>query len=346
MDATQLSPSALSDLLAATIPIGYPVMIEGSPGIGKTDIVLDSARRAEADVILSHPAVADPTDAKGMPWIVDGHALFLPFGDLSRAIAATRRTVWFLDDLGQATPAVQASFMQLILARRVADHVLPDCITFIAATNRRTDRAGVSGILEPVKSRFTTIVELAVSLDDWCKWALVSNIQPELIAFLRFKPELLCKFEASADMGNSPIPRTWANASKLLQLGLSSSVLSSALAGAVGAGAAIELQAFLQMYATLPNIDAILLNPDQYQIPDEPSVLYALASALAHKSNPANFDRVAQFAQRLTDATHAEFAVLLVRDALQRDIKIAQTQAFVKLAVSELGQMISGNGGK
>ena len=35
-----------------------------------------------------------------------------------------------------------------------------DQVTFIACTNRKTDMAGVTGILEPVKSRFISISEL------------------------------------------------------------------------------------------------------------------------------------------------------------------------------------------
>src|SRR5271156_851581 len=161
-----MTPKQLSAFLSRAIPARLPILITGAPGIGKSDIVAAAAVDAKADLILSHPAVADPTDAKGLPWPGKNgtEATFLPFGELAQAIKAKNPTVWFLDDLGQASPAVQASFMQLLLARRVNGHVLPDCVTFVAATNRRADRAGVSGILEPVKSRFATIVELVATI--------------------------------------------------------------------------------------------------------------------------------------------------------------------------------------
>ena len=66
----------------------------------------------------------------------------------------------FLDDLGQAPMSVQAAAMQLILARRINGFKISDKVIFMAATNRREDKAGVTGILEPVKSRFAWIVEL------------------------------------------------------------------------------------------------------------------------------------------------------------------------------------------
>ena len=87
----------------------------------------------------------------------------------------------------------------------------PEHVTFVASTNRRSDRAGVAGILEPVKSRFNAIVELEANIDDWCTWAYQTASAGCWIAFLRYRAELLSKFEATADLTNSPSPRTWTN---------------------------------------------------------------------------------------------------------------------------------------
>lgn len=340
-----VTPKQLTRLLAATIPAGMPVLITGAPGIGKSDIVSQAADAAGAQLLISHPVVSDPTDAKGLPYpSKDGEsATFLPFGDLKLAMGATSSLVWFLDDLGQAAPAVQASFMQLLLARRINGHKLPDSVTFVAATNRRTDRAGVSGILEPVKSRFASILELETNLDDWSQWALGHGIQPEVIAFLRFRPELLSAFKPSNDLVNSPCPRTWSAASKLLTLQLSNDLEYSALAGAVGEGAAGELLSFLRIYRDLPNLDGILLDPQNSPIPTSPSGLYAVSSGLAHKANTTNCGRVFEYASRLQKAGHGEFAVLMVRDAIRKTPPILTTKPFIELAAGPLGRLISGN---
>lgn len=340
-----MKPSQLLSFLSRMIPARLPVLITGEPGIGKTDIVTAAADAAGAELILSHPAVADPTDVKGLPWIGTDStsATFLPFGELARAIAATKPTVWFLDDLGQAPPAVQASFMQLLLARRVNGHALPECVTFVAATNRRTDRAGVSGILEPVKSRFAAIVNLEVDLDEFCAWAFAQPWMPaELVAFLRFRSDLLCKFAASADLTNSPTPRTWSHAARLLSLGLPQEVEVQAIKGAVGEGAAVELMAFLKMFREMPSIDGILLDPDSGSLPTQPATLYAVTTGLGARANASNFDRVARYAHRLMDAQKGEFAALLLRDAIRRDDSITQSAAFIKLASSPLSKLILG----
>jgi hypothetical protein len=340
-----ITPSRLAELLQAMIPARLPLLITGAPGIGKSDIIGQASQKAGADLIISHPAVADPTDFKGLPWFQQGdsHASFKPFGEFQSALTATKPLVWLLDDLGQANPSVQAACMQLLLARRVNGHILPDCVTFVAATNRRVDRAGVSGILEPVKSRFPSIVELTPDIDSWSQWAFNNGVSATLVAFLRYRSELLCKFEATADLTNSPVPRTWAHLAKLESLNLPSAIEAIAMAGAVGEGASLEYLAFRQMAKSLVNLDAILLNPDKASIPTKPNELYATAVGLAGRANDTNFARIAIYANRMVvEADKGEFAVLMVRDAVRKDEKIQYTDAFVRLNSGPLGQLISG----
>jgi hypothetical protein len=318
-----MKPSDVSRRLARLIPARMPVLLAGPPGVGKSDLVMAAAEAAGADCQVFHPVTADPTDFKGLPAIVGNAAEFLPYGDLRALLSAERPTVAFLDDLGQAPAAVQAAAMQLILARRINGFRLPDTVTFIAATNRRQDKAGVTGILEPVKSRFATILELMPDLDDWTQWAFTAGVPAEIVAFLRFRPGLLHDFKATADLVNSPCPRTWANAGRLVALGLTD---VETLAGAIGHGAATELVAFLRVYHSLPSIDGILLNPDTAAVPTDPSALYAVSVALASRASGQNGERVIGYASRLP----AEFSVLCVRDAHRRCPDIANCRAFVE----------------
>jgi len=340
----QLRPTQLQELLSKCIASGFPLLVTGAPGTGKSDIIGQSVTDAEADVLITHPAVSDPTDYKGLPWAEAGatEATFLPFGDLARMVNATRPLVVVIDDLGQAPPSVQAAIMQLVLARQVNGHKLPDCVTFVAATNRRTDKAGVSGILEPVKSRFITIVELEPNLDDWCQWALDNDVPIELVAFLRFRPDLLNDFQPTADMTNSPSPRTWANAGKLLGLGLSADLEYTAIAGAVGEGAAAELMGFLRMYRELPNIDGILLDPDSEPLPDQPAALYATVTGLGARVSEENGTRVLRYAERLMENGQGEFAAVLVRDTIRRVPSVKETREFVRFASGEFSTLLTG----
>lgn len=317
-----MKPSELKKMLVKTIGAGIPVMVKGAPGTGKTAIIEEAAAEAGADIMVTHPVVDDPTDYKGLPAIVDGKAAFLPFNNLTQMIEAEKPTVCFMDDLGQACPSVQAAAMQLILARQINGHQISEHITFVAATNRRQDRAGVSGILEPVKSRFATIVELEADLEDWCAWALGDGVDPVVVAFVRFRPELLHDFKPSPDIVNTPCPRTVAHVGRLMSLGLTD---FETIAGAAGEGFATEFVAFLRIWQSLPSPDAVLMDPAGADVPEDPATLYALCGALANKASDQTAGRLIMFADRLRD----EFNVLLVRDAVRTDAAVSRCPEFI-----------------
>lgn len=326
MSTIKVKPSELQELLAAAIPAKLPILITGRPGIGKSDIVTQACEQAGFKLIISHPVVSDPTDFKGLPFASsDTEASFLPFGDLAQLVKATEPTVFFLDDLGQAPPAVQAACMQLLLARRVNGHKVADCVCFVAATNRRQDRAGVTGMLEPVKSRFASIVELDFDLNDWVSWALTTNLPTDVIAFMRLRSKEFEKFEPTTDLTNSPSPRTLHNLARLQVAGIES---YAAFAGAVGEGMAAEYIGFRQIMHNMVSPDLILLNPDTAPVPDDAATLYALTLALARKASTQTFDRLCRYFNRLP----AEFSVLAVRDAAQLCPDVVSSRAFIEWA--------------
>lgn len=334
-----MKPSELQATLLFAITNNLAVLIKGKPGIGKSDIIEEACLEAKAELIISHPVVSDPTDFKGLPFASNGEAHFLPFNDLKKLIDAKTPTVFFLDDLGQAPAAVQAACMQLILARKINGFKVSDQVTFLAATNRREDKAAVSGLLEPVKSRFASIIELEVNTEDWVRWALgKGNMPTELIAFIRFRPELLDKFEPTKDIINSPSPRTVAHVGKMQNAGIPKGLEFELFKGAAGEGFAAQYKAFLDIYANLPNIDQICLNPDSVEVPTEPSVLYAVSGALAAKMNDVNAKNVFSYINRLP----AEIGVACVKDTVTRNSKIVNTRPYIQWA-SDKGNLILGN---
>lgn len=318
-----MTPKQLKKTLIKTTAAGLPALIKGAPGVGKSDIVAQVAKELGMNLIITHPVVSDPTDFKGLPGIVEGQAEFLPYGDLRKLLEADKPTICFLDDLGQAPAAVQAAAMQLILARRVNGHVVSDKVVFLAATNRREDRAGVTGILEPVKSRFATILALEPSVDEWVEWALSNDMPTELIAWVRFRPNLLWAPNPTADIVNSPCPRTIAFAGKLINAGITD---METLAGSIGEGAAAELVGFLRICNELPDIDEILLNPTQAPVPQNPAALYAVASALSRKASMDNAKAFFTYVDRLPK----EFAVFSIRDAVAQTKTLCNTRPYIE----------------
>lgn len=337
-----IKPAQLRTLLAKTIPAKLPVMITGAPGIGKTDIVTGAAMDADADLCVMHPVISDPTDFKGMPSIKDGHAEFLPFGELHVLMNAEKLTVCFFDDIGQASAAVQAALMQLILARQLNGKAISEHVVFVAATNRRSDKAGVSGILEPVKSRFATIVELVPNVKDWCTWAIQANVRPEVIAYIRLRPEHISDFKPTSDLTNSPSPRTWSHISKLVDLDLPKEMRLPAYAGAIGEAVGTEFASFERVWQSMVSPDVVLSNPKAAPIPTEPSALYALSTALAMRVTKDSMARYIVYLDRLIDDRKAEFAAVSMQTAVTRDNTLANTSAYIQSMTGKLGKLMIG----
>lgn len=326
-----MRPKQLNQAIKFAIKNKYPLLIKGSPGIGKTEILTQACLETGTELIVNHPVVSDPTDFKGLPFpIKDGtEATFLPFGDLLQLIKAEKPTVFFLDDLGQAPASVQASCMHLLLARKINGHKVSEHVIFLAATNRRQDRAAVQGILEPVKSRFSAILELDVNIDDWVEWAINNNMPTELIAFIRFRPNLLHDFKPTADIINTPNPRTVAYVGKMMNAGLPQDTEFEMISGAAGEGFAAEFLGFLKVYKELPDIEKLIAHPDKAEVPTEPSTLYAVCGALSAKADKKNFANIIRFTNRLP----GEFQVLLIKDAIKRNKSLANTKEFSAWAI-------------
>jgi hypothetical protein len=315
------------------------------------------AKKMDADLVITHPATSDTVDPKGIPFIApDGKsALFLPFGDVDRLLNAKKKTIWFLDDLGQATPAVQAAYMPYLLERRLGNHVLPDCVVPVAATNRRQDKAGVSGILEPVKSRFHKIINLEPCYQEWRTWAIDSNMPPDIIAFLDVRNgDLFNAFSPTSDMSNSPIPRTWANAGDIMNDFIDAcgdnpqdainkeGELYEEIAGAVGAGAAGEFVGFRKMRFALPHPDSIIADPENALVPDHSNALFAITMMLVYKANEDNFTQIMKYAKRMNQNGHGEYVALLLRDSERKHPELKQTNAYIRAITGELGQLLTG----
>ena len=326
-----MRPKQLNQAIKFAIKNKYPLLIKGSPGIGKTQILTQACLETGTELIVSHPVVSDPTDYKGLPFPTkDGtEATFLPFGDLLKLINADKPTVFFLDDIGQASSSVQASLMHLLLARRINGHAVSEHVVFLAATNRRQDRAAVQGILEPVKSRFAAILELEVNVDDWVDWAIVQGLPVELIAFVRFRPNLLHDFKPTADIINTPNPRTVAAVGMMMNAGLPKDTEYEMISGAAGEGFAAEFLGFLKIYRDLPDIEKLIADPENAIVPDEPSVLFAVCGSLSAKANKKNLGNIIKFTDRLP----GEFQVLLIKDAIKRNKSLSNTKEFSAWAI-------------
>jgi len=316
-----MKPSVVKDALKQCIAAKRPTHIWGPPGVGKSEIVAQIAKELDLELTDVRAVLLDPVDLRGLPKINDdGMAHWCPPAFLPK----DGKGILFLDELNAAPPLVQAACYQLILDRKLGEYVLPEEWVILAAGNRETDRAVTSRMSSALANRFVHIY-FDVDVNDWIDWALGNGITTELIAFIRFRPELLHSFDPKKNEKAFPTPRSWEFVSDVLQAG-SSNIEYELASGIVGEGASTELMAFLKIYRNLPNPDVILLDPSAGEIPQDPATLYAICGSLANKASDQNFGRVVEYSNRLPD----EFSVLLIRDAVKRDNQLSLTRAFIE----------------
>ncbi|MBQ7457502.1 MAG: AAA family ATPase [Desulfovibrio sp.] len=321
-----MKPSHIKAALATLLAIRQPVFLWGPPGVGKSQLVAQTAKAHNLALIDIRAILLDPVDLRGIPRITETHTAswcppaFLPKEEQTRGIL-------FLDELNAAPPLVQAACYQLVLDRRIGEYLLPDGWCVVAAGNREGDRSVTHHMPTALANRMVHL-ECEVDINDWLLWAKGAGIRPEVTAFLQFRPKLLHDFDPARRARAFASPRSWEFLSRILDANPSPDIIAELATGTIGPGASAEFLGFLTLWRELPDVPHILAHPDTASVPEEPAALYALAEALAQATSPATMDALVCYAQRLP----VEFGVLLLRDACQKDPSLVSNPAFIAWA--------------
>lgn len=260
-----------------------PVMLWGPPGVGKSDLVRQAAKRNAVNVVDIRLSQMEPSDLRGIPFRQDGYVDWAIPSMLPDPTRHGEYGILFLDEITSAVPSVSAAAYQLILDRCLGDYRVPAGWSVFAAGNRLGDRGVTYAMPAPLANRFSHYT-VELNLDDWVAWAYNSSIDPKIIGFLRFRPELLFQFDHAQNPVAFPSPRSWEFAHRaLVKFADQPALLPGTLQACVGEVAGIELKAFIDSQDQLPDLDAILrgeLLPPAKDI----DLQYALASALVGRA--------------------------------------------------------------
>ena len=350
MTTITIKPSQLQDVLdtclrsvRANPSMGLVPYITAAPGIGKSTIIRQFAAANQLNFIDTRLSYAAPTDVKGFPYIdrADVANPVMKFATPAEYPTAPGN-VWLLDEYSCAAKATQNASLQLTLDKRVGDYTVPGDTLIALAGNRRIDKAHVENLSSAAQNR---IVELVLETDhnDWTNWALNSNVHEMVIAYLQMCPGHLSDFDGTTWKGGAfASPRSWEFVSNLLHSAPSDTgVRMAMIAGLVGPAIGTQFNAFCSVYDNLPDVNAILLNPDTADVPSEPSVQYALATALANKSTAKNFDRVLRYSDRMPKAIDVLTVKLAIRGNQTGPNSPVKNPAFAKWA-NKNGNVILG----
>lgn len=323
------------DAVILSIQANKVPMIHGSPAIGKSAIGRFIAEKFNLKMIDLRLAQCDPTDLNGFPYIdpVTKRASYVPMdtfpveGDALPVRPGEDRPYdgWllFMDEFNSASVAVQAAAYKIVLDRMVGQHHLHSKVAIMCAGNLETDGAIVEQMSTALQSRMVHL-DLAVDSLEWIVWASKKNFDYRITSFINFKPELLYTFKPDHSDRTYASPRTWEFVNDYLQKkDITDPVMLPTISGCITEGVTREFFLFCDIFTKLPTVTDILADPRGTRVPDEPSVLYAMAGSLANHARPENIAKLLEYIERLP----VEFQVVTLRMMTNRNKNILMNPA-------------------
>ena len=317
---TQLSENASSSYL-----------VLGKPGGGKSALAMDVVRTlggTPENTVIFTPSLQDPVDVMGTPRNTGTVTEWIPPAAFYKLRQGVGLCYLVIEELTDASVAMMNAMCRIINDRCAGDLKLSDQLRIIGTGNRTEDKSGANRLTTKLGNRLN-VQDFDETLDALVQWMLDNNIDPVLIQFLRFKPNLVSDFDPNRPYGINPTPRSWekvANASTKLPTHL----YFQNIRGLVGEGAAAEYAAFRKIYDSLISFDEVCMNPGTVAIPKDLSAQYAIVGSVSHNANPNNIERVSRFVERLP----SDFGVMFWQDATKKTPTLKTTKSFIQWATS------------
>ena len=352
MSVPALKPTELKAALNVCVRARRRFMIHGDPGIGKSQVVEQTADELFAGTygfkideqgIVRYPptkvigapvggtpvpsnakpyfrdvraATLDPVDLRGLPTVKDGKTSWAAPDFL---LLDERGGLFFMDEINRGTEMVANACFSLCDKGELGAVKMPETWVIGSAVNDKD--TGARKLSSALSARFQHF-DAQTDLEDVCKVAVRRCWHPSVIAFLRFNTKLLHAYNPLERV--SPNPRGWEFVSDIMKQDPPFKLLMALISGAVGEGAAIEFVGFTRLWMELPNIDQIIMDPGTSKVPTEPSAIYVVTAALARRATSKNMGRILQYLERVP----VEFNVASVIAALRRDPELAGCQEF------------------
>ena len=307
-------------------------MLWGQPGIGKSQAIRQIASYIQektgkrVDVTDVRLLLFNPIDLRGIP-VADTQrkfAIWLKPKIFHMDRSDTVVNILLLDEISAAPQSVQAAAYQITLDRKIGEHQLPDNCIVIAAGNRITDKSVAYKMPKALANRMLHF-NIESKFRSWKAWAIRNDIHPMVVGFLNFKNEDLNKFDPDKEDLAFPTPRSWEMVSNLLN-NVSEDIndVYPLIRGLVGTGVAAEFRTFANLYGKLPEIKDIF-DGTVFDVPDDPSVIYALCSAMVSyvKNNQDDLRGIANSIEYMRSMPR-DFAIMLIQDYQLISEKFAQ----------------------
>lgn len=326
-------PSAIQVVEHVVVKLNQPVFFWGGFGGGKSSMVAQAAAKIGAVVVDIRLSQYDSVDLRGFPGVQDGETVWyapatLPFVGVKafEHIPDTTPIILFFDEANAASNAVSAVAYQLVNDRACGEHKLRDNVRIIMAGNREGDRGVTNRQPAPLSNRLTHF-EVISDVPSVVDYAMSKGWPAIFAAFINFrKPLLNTAAEAKPTDKAIATPRSWEKAMTYYADSMPEDIKMAAMAGAIGEGPAAEFWGFVSVWQKVKDyMPKITKNPEKCDIPEEPSMLYAVTVSVSGEMTPETAPTYHKFLMRLSP----EFAILAWQLAVKRDEALYSTREFI-----------------
>jgi MoxR-like ATPase len=338
LSAYTCTPRQIRKHVIRCIQAGLVPFIQSSPAMGKSAIVRSIADQFNLHVIDHRMSASTPEDFSGLPKLTETSARFVPFENfpVEGTPLPEGKDGWllFLDEFNSGIKMVQAASYKLLLDKMVGLFRLHPRVVIVCAGNLATDRAIVNPLSTAMQSRIITLVmQMAVGrqgveefIEDVC---LPQKWDSRIIAYLSYNNDALYDFRPDHEDKTFCGPRTWEFMNKLIK-GREVLAEDAALyAGVITSGEALRFITFTEVFASLPQLAAILKDPSGLAVPSDKATKWATITYLIENAEDDNFDDIATYVNRFG----SEFRVLFFRGLMVQKPQMRKHAAFRKAMV-------------
>ncbi len=345
---TSLATLDFDDAVRAAIAVikaGRTPFLEGQPGCGKTATAKVIWKKLDLDgMITITPTMHNALDLRGFGYVEDiKNSEGMIVGKQTRfaqscILPSSGRWLVFVDELPDCPKHEQSGFYQLVLEKRIGEHILPPGCVVMAAGNGVTHRAAANVMSTALRTRLTTL-KMAPTTESVCKYALESKWHPLVISFMRSYDKAVNGFDPD-DFAGGCTPRDLEIISNLENQGWPDGNNESPLSLSLCEGNLGTL--YGQKYnghrrISIPDPGLAIKDPANAKIDYPKDVMYAYLAAVAQRATPQNFPKIAEYGKRLGDV----FDSVLMTDCLVANKEIAHTEIFDKWYKSNEHRLIA-----
>lgn len=195
---------------------GEVPLLVGHFGVGKTDLVREIANETGRKLIILILSQMEPGDLIGLPARGEDKTVFLK----PDWWPEDGKTILLLDEINRAHRSIRNAIMQLLVDRRIHNHVLPKGTWIIAAMNPPDDEYDQAELItDPAFISRFFILEVNPDPKEWIEWAKKMKVHESVKSFISEYPEFLASernVSIRADL--KPSPRSWYKLGRVLAL--------------------------------------------------------------------------------------------------------------------------------